>query len=288
MTKRFEGFFYGLAALAVFMAIWSVSTYFFDVPRYIFPKPHEVWLSFLVSWKRGLILPNLQATLFAMLTGYGIAAVVGILVGTILAEVRFLEKALYPTIVAIQSIPKIALAPFLIMWFGYGTPSKLLMVVLLCFFPILVNTMAGLKSARSEHIELMRAMKASRLQIFRHVKLPSAAGYIFSGLQVAVVMSLIGTLVSEFVGSSAGMGVMLQRGQVNLDSASMVTVLIFLVAIGLVASAVVRSFQDRVVFWEGEGRTPARLKRKKARAVTEVVVAEPGFFGQSSLPKPEK
>src|SRR5205807_486004 len=144
------------------------------------PTPTAVVAALATGIKAQLYGLHLAATLSAMLAGYTIGVVGGMLVGALLAEFRPLERIVFPYIVSIQSVPKIALAPLFVMWFGYGINSKIVMVALICFFPMVVNTMVGIASADRDRIDIVTTMTATRWQIFRHVKLPSAAGAIFA------------------------------------------------------------------------------------------------------------
>jgi NitT/TauT family transport system permease protein len=238
----------------VLLAAWEGAVDALRLPSYILPAPSAVALALWHGVQRGIYPPHVMATLSAMLSGYAIGTVLGILLGAAIAEAKVLERLLLPYVVGLQSVPKIALAPLFVMWFGYGLSSKVVMVSLMCFFPLMVNTMTGLLSADRDRIDMLRAMTATPWQVFRFVKLPSAAGHIFAGLQVSVALALIATLVAEFVGSDYGLGNLIEASQAALDTAGMFAVLVILAAIGLVTTALVRWAHRRVVFWEREER----------------------------------
>lgn len=243
-----------LALAVVVLAVWQIAVVTLKVPGYILPTPTAVVNALMNGIQARLYGPHIGATLSAMLIGYGIGVGTGIVVGALLAEFRPLERTVFPYIVAIQSVPKIALAPLFVMWLGYGLNSKVVMVALICFFPMVVNTMTGIASADKDRVDIVTTMTASRWQVFWHVRLPSAAGSIFAGLQVSVVLALIGALVGEFVGSDAGLGNLIQASQAALDTAGMFAVLVILAAIGIVATALVRLAHRKVVFWEAGKR----------------------------------
>jgi NitT/TauT family transport system permease protein len=136
------------------------------------------------------------------------------------------------------------------MWFGYGYTSKVVTVALICFFPLMVNTMTGILSTLPDRLDMVRSMTATRLQLFWHLKLPSAAGHVFAGLQVAIVLALIGALVAEFIGGEQGLGNLIEMEQSNLDTAGVFAVLVLLAVIGMTATAIMRLLHARVVFWE--------------------------------------
>jgi NitT/TauT family transport system permease protein len=238
------GFFISLIIL------WEIVTILGNVPPYIVPAPSDIFQAVQRNIARGVYPPHLWATMQSVFIGYATGVLAGIVLGTLFAEVRLFERLVFPLIVALQSMPKIALAPLFVMWFGYGFTSKVITVTLMCLFPVLVNTVAGLKSADPDRVSLIRAMTGSRFQIFRYVKLPSAASHIFAAMQVAVVMALIGALVSEFVGSDRGLGILIQNGQLNLDTSGIFAVLVILSAMGIGCTAIVRFVASRVVYWE--------------------------------------
>lgn len=239
---------------AALVVVWEWGVRAGGVPTYIFPPPTQVVNALVTLVQRGVLWPHLGATLLSLGVGYALGALLGFVLGTLFAEIRLLERLIYPLIVALQSMPKVALAPLFVMWFGYGFTSKTVTVMLISLFPVLVNTVIGLKSADNDRIDLIRAMTGSRLEVFRYVKLPSAAGHIFAGLQVAFVMALIGALVAEFVGSDRGLGIIIQNAQVNIDTSGMFAVLVLLSLIGTLGTGIVKLLQRRVVFWESGRR----------------------------------
>jgi len=249
----------GIASLAIalaFLAAWEFAVGAFAVPSYIVPAPSRIFGAFQRGIERQIYWPHLRATIEAMLAGYAIGTSLGILLGALIAEFRLVERIVYPYIVSLQSLPKIALAPLFVMWFGYGLTSKVVTVALICFFPLVVNTITGLLSAQRDRLDMVRTMTATRWQLFWHVKLPSAAGHIFAGLQVAVVLSLIGALVAEFVGADRGLGNLIQISQGNMDTPGVFAVLVILAVIGMAATGAVRFVHRRVVFWESHRAGP--------------------------------
>ncbi len=243
-----------IALAVVVLSVWQAAVIALKVPGYILPTPTAVVNALRNGIQAGLYGTHIAATLSAMLVGYGVGVGTGVVVGALLAEFRPLERTVFPYIVAIQSVPKIALAPLFVMWLGYGLNSKVVMVALICFFPMVVNTMTGIASADKDRVDIVTTMTASRWQIFWHVRLPSAAGSIFAGLQVSVVLALIGALVGEFVGSDAGLGNLIQASQASLDTAGMFAVLVLLATIGIVSTSLVRFAHRKIVFWESSKR----------------------------------
>jgi NitT/TauT family transport system permease protein len=232
------------------LVMWELAVHLFKVPTLVLPAPTQIAVALWNGLKEGIYTEHVAATLSAMAVGYFAGSAAGFALGAALAEWRAVERLLYPVIIAFQSVPKIALAPLFVMWFGFGLLSKVVTVALLCFFPLLVNTMAGIAATDPDRVALLRALSASRWQVFLQVKLPSAAGAIFAGLQVSVVLALIGALVAEFIGSDRGLGIVIEAARANLDTPGMFAALLITAAIGLSATYLVQFIQHRVIFWE--------------------------------------
>jgi NitT/TauT family transport system permease protein len=234
---------------------WYAYVVAFDVPKYLLPPPDLVALSLIESFTSGYIWPHLWFTTKAAVLGYILGCGTGIILGALLAQSRFLEKALYPYVILFQSMPKVALAPLLIVWFGFGLESKIVLVALISFFPLFINTFVGIRQADSDLIDVLRVCSASNASIFFHVKLPSAASSIFAGLQIAVSLSLIGAIVAEFVASQLGLGIVIQQAALTMDTSLIFSGVLVLSVMGVVGTALVRIAHERVVFWEGR-QTP--------------------------------
>ncbi len=184
-----------------------------------------------------------------MSRGYVIAVFLAFGLGIAISQVRLVEKALLPYIVAFQTVPKIALAPLFLVWFGFGIASKIAIAALVAFFPILINVIEGLKSIDSEKIEMLRSLGASKSQIFRMLRFPNALPFIFAGLDLGIIFAIIGAVVGEFIGARAGLGYQLLQFNYDFNIAGLFATLIVLSAIGLIGHAIVRFFQRRYVFW---------------------------------------
>ncbi|MBI5113102.1 MAG: ABC transporter permease [Rhodovulum sp.] len=253
MTDKFTAVLYPLLTFVVLVAVWKLSIVVFDVPDYILPEPLAVLRSLEAGYLGGEFWPHFLFTLRSTVTGYVLGCVLAIVIGTLLAESRLFEKCFYPYIVAMQSMPKVALAPLIVVWFGYGVLSKVVMVALMCFFPLFVNTVVGIRQADPALLNMMRAFSAPSWLIFYRVKLFAAAGHIFAGLQISIVLSLIGAVVAEFVASSSGIGWLIQSSLANFNTAQMFAALFSLVFIGLVGTKLVQFFHRRLVFWDKAG-----------------------------------
>ncbi|GAA0977326.1 ABC transporter permease [Acrocarpospora macrocephala] len=237
------------AAIVAAIALWHFAITYFEVESYLFPAPLPVLNALIEGLSDGSLLTNGWVTLSEVLIGFSFGSLLAITLAVLITRWRFVERTFYPFIVAFQTVPKIALAPLVITWMGFGQTSKMLMAGLLALFPVLVNTITGLKSVEQDQLDLMRALQATDWQIFRYVRLPRALPYMFAGLEIAIVFSVIGAIVGEFVGAKAGLGYLIQSSQATLDATTTVAVLVVLSVMGLVLHRIVIFAKSRLVFW---------------------------------------
>jgi NitT/TauT family transport system permease protein len=249
----------GILGFLCLLLVWKLSVDIFKVPPYIVPAPERVWAALMSgiavspSSPLGLYLP-MWSTLSKALVGFAIGAGLGLVLGSLMAEFRAVETALMPYAFALQSLPKIAIAPLIVIWCGFGDGSKIAMAALLAFFPMLVNSFAGMRAANLEQIELMKVLSASRLETYRIVKLPTAAPYIFAGLDMGIVYALLGTIVAEFLGAQEGMGVVITKAQAVTDVANVFACLIVLGITGVALHLIIRKAERSVIHWSGRGK----------------------------------
>ncbi len=234
---------------AVLICAWEGSIRVFAVPDYILPAPSAIARSLVAGLSSGLFLYNFYVTAFETIIGFLLAAVVGIGIGAMVAQFRFVEKVVYPWLVALQTLPKVAIAPLIIIWAGYGISSKIIIVALVAIFPVLVNTIMGLKSCDQGKIDLMTSLGAGRWETFRAVRFPNALPFIFAGLNVAIVLAILGAIVGEFVGSKSGLGNLILEANFQFDVTRIFAVLAVLAVFGVVMGQLMRLAQDRLLFW---------------------------------------
>jgi len=189
---------------------------------------------------RSLIWEHTLVTSTEIVLGFLLAAAIGVPLGLMIVSVKFLERSLYPLILFFQLIPKIAIAPLFIVWFGFGPFPKILLTFLLCFFPTLVASMTGFRALDERVLYISRSMGATAWQTFRYIRLPAAMGHIFGGFKVSVVFAATGAIVAEFVGANAGLGYLLLRATSYLDMPLIFAVLVALSAIGILFSYAVQ------------------------------------------------
>jgi NitT/TauT family transport system permease protein len=221
-----------------------------QVPAYILPAPSKVAIALWRGFATGLYQQHLLRTLTETLLGFLLGSALGLLLGTVVALNRYVEYFFYPYIVMFQSVPKVALAPLIVVWFGLGMKSQVLNAALVACFPLIVNTIAGLKSADEDRVNLMRSLTASKSQVFWMLRLPSALPFIMAGLEVAMIFALIGAIVAEFVGSQAGLGMLIQSMNFNMDVAGQFSVLLILSILGLLLNRCILLIRRRVLFWD--------------------------------------
>jgi NitT/TauT family transport system permease protein len=219
------------------------------VSRLVMAAPSQVWAVLVEGFTSGFYGPHLRSTVSSIFAGFAIASAAAILIAGTLASVPVLERVLTPFFVAFQSMPKVAIAPLIVIWFGFGELSKTVIVITACFFPILMNALHGLKLRDRDHLELMRSLGASRMQLFLRLRLPHALPYIFAGLHIGVIFALIGTVVAEFVGTNAGVGYVMLQSKANFDIASVYACLLLLMAIGVTLHWLMKMLEKRVAFW---------------------------------------
>lgn len=238
-----------LGFLIALLLAWQFLPPLLNVPSYVIPQLSAVLGALFDPEALPRYLYNAGYTLLEAGLGLAIGASAGIVLGILLAEIKILHATFYPYIVAIQSIPKVALAPLFVIWFGFGIESKLVVVALLTFFPVLVNTINGMRSVDPEQIDLFRVNGATPWQTRRKLLLPGSLPYIFTGLEIAVVMAMLGAIVAEFVGAQNGLGVLILQAQFQMQTAAVFALLIILSVIGISLNLLIRWVRARVVFW---------------------------------------
>lgn len=227
------------------VGLWWLVIIAFGIESYVAPTPPEVAAAF--GRMPGYLLENAWVTLVETLLGFAITIVAGALVGTVLAGSRSVERAFMPTLVALNAVPKLAFATLLIVWMGYGRGPKVVMVVLMCFFPIVLATATGLTRTPAELVELTRALSASRWQAFAKIRLPAALPQVFVGLKVAMPLAVIGALVGELFGSTAGLGFVIQTA--GADTALSFAAIVLLALMSIVLFYVLVAVERLLVPW---------------------------------------
>jgi NitT/TauT family transport system permease protein len=239
-----------LGLMAAVLALWEALVRLMEVPAYILPTPTNIFIALYRGIANGLYLEHIWITLAETFLGFVLGTSVAFALGIAVALSRRVEYFLYPFIVMFQSMPKVALAPLIIVWFGLGLTSKVVNAALVAFFPLMVNTIVGLRSADEDRVNLMKSLAATRGQVFWMLQLPNALPYIFAGLEIAMIFALIGAIVAEFVGAQSGLGMLIQSMNFTMDVAGQFSVLLILSMIGLLLNSMVAEIRRRVLFWD--------------------------------------
>jgi len=243
--------------IALFCAVWEAACILMKIPNYIVPAPHRVLEKIVDSWS--LLYAHSFTSITEIVVGFVLASVCALLCAIAMVHSRRIEAVLEPFLVVSQVIPKVALAPLFIIWFGHGILPKIVIAMLIAFFPVLVNAVVGLRSIDGEIIELMDSIAANKRQMFWRVRLPNSLPYIFPALKVAALLSIVGAMVGEFVGSDRGLGYLMIVGDVNLDTDLLFAALAVVTAFGMVVYAIIEAFERRIESRYGKGEAQQHL-----------------------------
>jgi len=243
-----------LLILSVILA-WEVALPLFKVAPYILPKPSAILAEFGRSGDR--LWEHTVVTTREILIGFAAGSAIGILLAVLIAQSRVLERSLYPIIVFLHTVPKLAIAPIFVIWFGYGLLPKVVLVVVISFFPITVNTIYGLTSVDRNTLDLMRSVSASAWQILKWIRIPNAVPYLFAGLKISVTLAVVGAVIGEWVGTDAGLGFAILLSATQLNTPFMFAAITIISVIGVVLFYLVAVCERILIPWQ-EPRDVAR------------------------------
>ena len=241
-----------LILVAVILVGWDLAVRVFRIPPYLIPTPTLVVEQVIAQWP--MLLREALPTLYATLGGFALSALVGIPLAMLIASSRTVESYLYPLLVFSQSVPKIAVAPLFVVWFGFGILPKVISAFLLGVFPVVVSTVLAFKSVDKEMLDLARSMRAGRLRTFVRIRLPHALPGIFAGLKVAITLAVVGAVVGEFVGSNSGIGYVLQVANGNFDLPLMFAALFVLSMMGVLLFMALDAIEHLLIPWHASRR----------------------------------
>ena len=255
MTKRFQSITNKTApiiAVGVIILIWFLFCDSEIVPAYMLPSPVDVVKAFVDNFE--IMMKQAAVTLQETFYGLAIGISIAFIIASLMDRFNWLYKALYPVLVVTQTIPTIAIAPLLVLWMGFGMAPKITLVVITTFFPIAIGLLNGFGSVDTDAVNLMRAMGANRLKIFRYVKLPNAIPSFFSGLRVSSAYAVVGAVVSEWLGGFEGLGVYMTRVKKAYAFDKMFAVIVFISAISLVLMGIVTLMEKAAMLWNKKER----------------------------------
>jgi NitT/TauT family transport system permease protein len=242
-----QRFAYPAAGVVLILVIWTLACWLAAIPTVVLPSPGKVALA--LYRRSDLLVSEGWVTLEETLVGFALALLLGLPMAVAVANSRRLNLMFYPLLVALQSVPKVALAPILLVWLGTGLASKLAVVWLVAFFPIIIDTAAGLRATPRELLELAASLNASRWQILLKVQAPAALPFVLTGAKVAITLAVIGAVIAEFVSSTEGLGYLLLSATSQLDTPLAFAALVALSALGLLVYAGVELVERLMAPW---------------------------------------
>jgi NitT/TauT family transport system permease protein len=233
------------------IVLWELIVRLFGIAPTILPSPLDIWKALVQYWEP--LVSNSWQTLFTTLAGFGLAIVFGLLLGVFIGWSKTIYGALYPVMIGFNAVPKVAVVPILILWFGIGTVPAILTAFLISFFPIVVNVATGIATTEPELRDVLRALGASKLDIMRKVGIPRSMPYFFGSLKVAITLAFVGSVVSETVGSNAGLGKLMLDAQAAFKVELVFAALVALAVLGIVLYAITAWVEKRMTGWAFRG-----------------------------------
>jgi NitT/TauT family transport system permease protein len=238
-----------VAVFAAMLVAWWLYVWLAGLSPLILPTPYAVWQSIVENTMSGLLLTNLWVTLSEVILGFILGSVIGIALGVITAQSPLMRAIVSPYVLASQAMPKLALAPIMVIWLGFGIAPKVVITALICFFPLLENTIIGLTSTNPYQIELFQVLTASRWQTFFKLRVPNALPIIFAGLRVAITLAVVGAVVGEYVGANRGLGALIIATQGNFDTPLMFAVFVYLTVVGIALYKIMELMEHTFFSW---------------------------------------
>jgi NitT/TauT family transport system permease protein len=236
--------------IVLLIVLWQILTRAFDIPNFLLPAPTDVARLIVDEWP--LIQMHSLATIGSIMSGYVTAVLFALAISALMIAFPLVERLIMPIFVGLQSVPKIAIAPLILVWVGAGIGSKILVVTSIAFFPIVINTMAGFKEVDRGLADVFRSVDANERQMFFRLRLPYAMPYIFAGLRIATTLSVLGAIVAEWLAASNGLGYLVLSGSFNFNTARSFAAIIALAVIGTAFFGFM-SWVERMISWKREG-----------------------------------
>lgn len=234
------------------LVLWEVLVRVFRVPAFILPPPRDLYAAFTAKFY--ILYKHALVTFLEAVGGFALSFILGVGFAVSVVYSRRLQNTIYPLIVILYAMPKSAFAPLMVIWIGYGLFSKIAIAFLVAFFPIVVNTVVGLKEVEPELLDLARINKGSPFDVFRKIRLPNSLPYMFAGIKVALVLSVTGAIVAEFVAANEGLGYLILQANYSLDTALALVILLILAFLSLVLFMGVEVLQRKMAPWSAEVR----------------------------------
>lgn len=243
--------------ILLLLLMWQGGVVWFKIPQYLLPSPVMIGKALKTEFVR--LLPHMWITTYETFLGFFVATLFGIIFAILIAHSRFLQRALYPILIITQTTPKVAVAPILVVWFGFGMLSKIMLAFLISFFPVVINMAIGLTLVDPDLINLVRSYEASRWKIFTKVRLQNSMPYLFAGMKIAITMSIVGAVIGEFVGGDAGLGYVIIVANQQMKAAVVFATLTYLAILGIVLFEMVVILEKILVPWASVEEIEARI-----------------------------
>lgn len=240
---------FGLLSILLFIPLWELIVRVSDLPKFILPSPADVWTRFIKALSDGSLIFHTSITFVEVLLGLLVGTLFATIVGYMLAKSRTLEKILSPYLVASQAIPIVAIAPLLVIWLGDGILSKVVICALIVFFPVLINTIVGVRAVSAPLYDLMNSLRANRWQILFKLEIPASLPVLLGGLRIGATLSVIGAIVGELVDAEQGLGFLLQLGDFQYDTSMVFVAVFMLIALALFLYGIVTLLERRFLKW---------------------------------------
>lgn len=239
---------YPIITLVAFVLFWQVIVDVKNVPAYIIPSPTSIVKTLISDFK--VIMDNTKVTIYESIVGFVISIILSFVLAILMDSFKVIRKSLYPILVISQTIPTIAIAPLFIIWFGFGSMPKIIVVIITCFFPIVISLIDGFEKVDRDYINLFRTMKASRLQTFYHLKLPYAMVNLFSGLKIAATYMIMASVIGEWLGGDSGIGVYMVRAKSAYALDKVFAAIIVIVLISIIIIYIIDFISKRLIHWK--------------------------------------
>lgn len=238
---------WAVLTLIGFFILWQAATVLFEIPRYLLPSPAEIFLRMVTDFN--VLLSHSLTTITEVALGFALSLIIGIPLAISIIYSRYLANSLYPILIGIQCIPMVSIAPILVIWFGYGLTTKVLLACLISFFPIVINAVVGFRSLDKDMHDLGRSIGISEWKNFFYLRLPHALPHLFGGVKVGVTLAVVGAIVGEFVASEQGLGYLQLTANARLDTPLVFATLFTLAIIGILLFATVHLTEKLVMPW---------------------------------------
>lgn len=232
------------------LVVWEGYIRIFHVPNYLLPGPIELMQSMIRLFTDGDVMKHISITLEEIFVGTGIGIIIGLVLGYIMAKIRFVERLIMPFVIIVQTAPKISLAPLFILWMGLGIESKAALVILVVSFPIMINEVSAIRSIEGDVYNLMKVLKANRFQVFTKIEVPYSVEMMLSGIKLSLTQAMTGAVIGEMIGAKAGLGYLLTLGSETYDIKMILNAVILLSIIGLVLYLVSELIEKKALYWK--------------------------------------